>query len=54
MTFVGQAESGNIQIIANEDAPLGQQPFLRLYAVGVLEDEPVYHGSCLLPLEIVE
>jgi len=54
VTFVGQAESGNIQIIANEDAPLGQQPFLRLYAVGVLEDEPVYHGSCLLPLEIVE
>jgi hypothetical protein len=54
VTFVGQTETGNIQIIANNDAPLGQQPFLRLYAVGVLEDEPVYHGSCFLPLEIVE
>lgn len=54
VTFVGQTESGNIQIIANEDAPLGKQRLLRLYAVGVLEDEPVYHGSCFLPLEIVE
>lgn len=54
VTFVGQTETGNIQIIANDDAPLGRQPFLRLYAIGVLEDEPVYHGSCFLPLEIVE
>ncbi|HIM28785.1 MAG TPA: hypothetical protein EYG57_04425 [Planctomycetes bacterium] len=52
-TFVGQTDSGTIQIIANEDAPLGQQPFLRLYAVGVLEDEPVFHGSCFLNLEVV-
>lgn len=54
VTFVGQTDSGNIQIIANDDAPLGQQPFLRLFSVGVLEDQPVYHGSCLLPIEIVE
>jgi len=54
VTFVGQTESGTIQIVANEDAALGQQDFLRLYAVGVLEDEAVYHGSCFLPLEIVE
>jgi hypothetical protein len=53
VTFVGQTDSGTIQIIANEDAPLGQQPFLRLYAVGVLEDEPVFHGSCFLNLEVV-
>jgi hypothetical protein len=54
VTFVGQTNSGNIQIIANDDAPLGRQPFLRLFAVGVLEDEAVYHGSCFLPIEIVE
>ncbi len=54
VTFVGQTDSGTIQIVANDDAQLGKQPFLRLYAVGVLEDEPVYHGSCWLDLEIVE
>jgi hypothetical protein len=54
VSFVGQTDSGTIQIIANEDAPLGQQPFLRLFAVGVLEDEALFQGSCLLPLEIVE
>ena len=54
VTFVGQTESGTIQIIANDDAPLGQQPFLRMWAVGVVEDEPVHHASCFLDLEIVE
>ncbi len=54
VTFVGQTESGTIQVIANDDAPLGQQPFLRLYGVGVLEDEPLFHGSCFLNLEVVE
>ncbi|MDA1017858.1 MAG: hypothetical protein O3A00_25800 [Planctomycetota bacterium] len=54
VTFVGQTESGNIQIIANEDAPLGRQSFLRFYAVGVVEDQAVYHGSAVLNLEIVE
>lgn len=54
VTSVGQVETGTIQVIANEDAPLGQQPFLRLYGVGVVEDQPIYHGSCFLNLEIVE
>jgi hypothetical protein len=54
VSSTGQAESGTIQVIANEDADLGMHPFLRLYAVGVLEDEALYHGSCLLPMEIVE
>jgi hypothetical protein len=54
VTFVGQTDSGTIQIIANEDARLGKRPSLRLYAVGVLEDEAVYHGSCFLPMEVVE
>jgi hypothetical protein len=54
VTFVGQTDSGNIQIIANSDAPLGQQPFVRFYAVGVVEDQPVFHGSCFLSLEIIE
>ena len=51
---VGQSESGTLQIIANDDAPLGRQPFIRFYAVGVIEDEAVYHGSYFLNLEIVE
>ena len=54
VSFVGQTDSGTIQIIANEDAPPGWQPSLRLFAVGVLEDNAVFQGSCLLPLEIVE
>jgi len=54
VTFVGQTESGTLQIIANEAAPLGQQPFLRLEGVGTVEDEPVYLGACFLQLEIVE
>lgn len=54
VTSVGQSETGAIQIVANEEAELGQLPFLRLYAVGVLEDEPMFHGSCFLNLEIVE
>jgi hypothetical protein len=54
VTFVGQTESGVIQIIANEDAPLGQQRGLRLEGLGTVEDEPVHLGSCFLELEIVE
>ena len=54
VTFVGQTESGTIQIIANEDAELGRIPFLRLYGVGVVEDEPMFHGCCFLELETVE
>jgi hypothetical protein len=54
VTFVGQTDSGTIQIIANENARLGKRLSLRLYAVGVLEDEAVYHGSCFLEMEVVE
>src|SRR5262249_23932198 len=38
-TFVGQTDRGMLQIIVNDDARLGPQPFLRLFTVGVLEDE---------------
>lgn len=53
-TFVGQTDKGSLQITVNDDAPLGRQPGLRLFTVGVLEDEPIYQGSSLLPLEIIE
>jgi len=53
-TFVGQVDKGSLQIVVNDDAPLGRQPFLRLFTVGVREDQPIYFGSCFLPLEIVE
>ncbi len=53
-TFTGQTETGLLQIVVNSDAPLGPQRFLRLFTVGVVEDEPVYYGSRFLSLEIVE
>ena len=54
VTFVGQTDSGVIQIIANEDAPLGQQTGLRLEGIGTVEDEAVHRGSVFVTLEIVE
>ncbi|MEC7566427.1 MAG: hypothetical protein VX738_12165 [Planctomycetota bacterium] len=54
VTFVGQTETGVIQIVANEDAPLGKQSGLRLEALGTVEDEDVHLGSAFLDLEIVE
>ena len=53
-TFTGQTETGSLQIVVNKDAPLGPQRFLRLFTVGVVEDEPMYFGSHFLSLEIVE
>lgn len=53
-TFVGQTDKGSLQIIVNDDAGLGPQPFLRLFSVGVIEDEPVFFGSDFWELEIVE
>lgn len=53
-TFVGQTDRGSLQIIVNDDAPLGRQPFLRFLTIGVLEDEPVFQGSSFFTLEIVE
>lgn len=54
VTLVGGSESGTIQIIATDDAPLGRQPFLRLQAVGTVEDRPVYRACRFLELEITE
>ena len=53
-TFTGQTERGTLQVVINDDAPLGRPEFLRLLTVGVVEDEASYFGSSLLPLEIVE
>ena len=53
-TFTGQTETGSLQIVVNKDAPLGPLRFLRLFTVGVVEDEPMYFGSHFLSLEIVE
>jgi hypothetical protein len=54
VTFVGQTDQGSIQIEVNGDAPLGRQQFLRLFTVGIVEDEPVFHGSRFLTLEITD
>ena len=53
-TFTGQTDKGTLQIVVNDDAPLGRQPSLRLFTVGVVEDEATCFGSSLLPLEILE
>ena len=53
-TFTGQTDKGTLQIVINDDAPLGRQQFLRLLTVGVVEDEATHFGSSLFPLEIVE
>ena len=54
VSFVGQTEKGIIQIIANDDAPLGKQAGLRLEGLGTVEDKGVHLGSAFLDLEIVE
>lgn len=54
VTFTGQQETGEIQVIATEDAPRGRLPFLRLEAVGTVEDQPACRGSRFLELEITE
>jgi hypothetical protein len=54
VTFVGQVETGVIQVIASEDAPLGPMKFLQLEAIGTVEDQPVYHANCFVDLEITE
>ncbi|MFO0952351.1 MAG: PPC domain-containing protein [Isosphaeraceae bacterium] len=52
VTFVGQTETGELQIVASDDAPFGRQPTLRLDAVGTVEDEPIYHAGCFVDLEV--
>ena len=54
VTFVGQTDSGSLQLVASDDAPLGRQPFLRLEGVGTVEDEPIHHAGCFLDLEITD
>lgn len=54
VTFTSQQDSGEIQVVASDDAPLGRQAFLRLEAVGTVEDQPVFKASCLVDLEITE
>ncbi|MBN9120286.1 MAG: PPC domain-containing protein [Planctomycetes bacterium] len=54
VTLVGQSDSGTLQVIATEDAPLGRHLFLRLDAVGTVEDQPRYRASRFVELEITE
>lgn len=54
VTLVGQSDSGALQVIATEDAPLGRHLFLRLDALGTVEDRPVYRASRFVELEITE
>ncbi|MBI3462132.1 MAG: pre-peptidase C-terminal domain-containing protein, partial [Planctomycetes bacterium] len=54
VTLVGQSDSGTLQVVATEDAPLGRQPFLRLEAVGTVEDQPLYHSGRFVELEITD
>ncbi len=54
VTLVGQSDSGALQVIATETAPLGRVPLLRLDAVGTVEDQPVYRASRFVELEITE
>ncbi|MFM7594504.1 MAG: hypothetical protein ACKO85_22140, partial [Isosphaeraceae bacterium] len=53
-TFVGQTDQGSLQIVINDDAPLGKVPFLRILTIGVIEDQAIYQGACFLDLEIVK
>jgi hypothetical protein len=54
VTLIGQSDSGSLQVIATEDAPLGRPLFLRLEAVGTVEDRPVYRATRFVELEIIE
>jgi hypothetical protein len=54
VTFISQSETGNIQIIASDDAPLGRRPFLRFEGAGYVEDEVLYLGSQQVDLEVVK
>ncbi len=54
VTLVGQSDSGSLQVIATDNAPLGKHAQLRLDAVGTVEDQPVFRASRYVDLEIVE
>jgi len=54
VTLVGGTETGSLQVIATDNAPLGPLKLLRLEAVGTVEDKPVYRAGLPLTLEITE
>lgn len=54
VTLTGQTDSGSLQVIATDNAPLGKHAQLRLDAVGTVEDQPVFRASRFVELEIVE
>jgi len=54
VTLTGRTDSGSLQVIATDNAPLGKHLQLRLDAVGTVEDQPLYRASRYVDLEIVE
>lgn len=54
VTLVGGTETGSLQVIATDNAPLGPLKLLRLEAVGTVEDKPIYRAGLPLTLEIIE
>jgi hypothetical protein len=54
VTLTGQGDSGSLQVIATDNAPLGRHAQLRLDAVGTVEDQPIYRASRVVELEIIE
>lgn len=54
VTLTGQGDSGSLQVIATDNAPLGRHELLRLEAIGTVEDQPIYRASRPVELEIVE
>lgn len=54
VTLTGQSDSGSLQVIATDNAPLGRHALLRLEAVGTVEDQPIYRAIRPVELEIVE
>ena len=54
VTLTGQSDSGSLQVIATDNAPLGRHALLRLEAVGTVEDQPIYRATRPFELEIVE
>ena len=54
VTLTGQGDSGSLQVIATDNAPLGRHALLRLEAIGTVEDQPIYRATQSVELEIVE
>ena len=41
-------------LVANDDAPLGQIPFLQFEGLGTVEDKAIFRSSAFVYLEIIE